>query len=84
MSVASADRVSMVCQTAGLVVSFIHSNKQKDRPEAAFSESHGKGDLRGVECRLVLASIRHEAKTEESQDHHCPSGGLGDGLCDSE
>jgi len=38
----------VLCQTAGSVVSFIHSNKQKDRLRAAFSEVIGKGDLRGL------------------------------------
>ena len=37
-----------------------------ERPEAVFLRSHGKGDLRGVECRPVPASISHEAETEET------------------
>jgi hypothetical protein len=35
--------------------------------------------LRGVERRLVLTTIAHEAKAREAQDHHRPGRRLGDG-----
>jgi hypothetical protein len=31
-------------------------------------------------CRSTLLSVEgHEAKTAETEDHHCPGGGLGNG-----
>ncbi len=35
-------------------------------------------ELSGVERRLCFSSIGSEAETQESEDHHCPSGGFGD------
>jgi hypothetical protein len=47
----------------------LRSANKKTALKAAFAEVM-RGPLRGVECRLLLASIRHEANPCEAEQHH--------------